>query len=85
MLRECFLPLARLLPPVGNERREAARRELLDRANSVLRGCAQDEERTRGTRHRALPDAQSHWRVWRAVKGKADAMLAEQHGGAAGR
>ena len=81
VLRQCFLPLARLLPPLGDPGRDAAVRELQDRANLVLRECADEEEHAHGTRHRALPDAQSHWRVWRAVKERAERLHAEHRGG----
>lgn len=78
VLRESFLPLTRLLPPTDDPRRGTAVRELLDAANAILAKCANDEELTHGIQHRALADARSHWRVWRAVRERADALFDER-------
>ena len=79
VLIECFLPLARLLPPLDDPKRGMAVRDLQEAVSRIMAECANDEDRSRvGVCHRALPDAQSHWRVWRAVKNRAEALLAER-------
>ena len=65
-------PLLRLLPSSGSPERSAGEVRVADLASSIIARCEEDEERRVGVRHRALADAASLWRTWRAIGAEAE-------------
>lgn len=60
-------PLTRLLPPPEAIGREQAEERISKLATGFVARAQEQEALRPGTRHRALPDAESLWRTWRSV------------------
>lgn len=60
-------PLMRLLPPPAAIGRERAEERVSNLATELVVRARELEALRPGTRHRALPDAESLWRTWRSV------------------
>jgi len=65
-VRACF-PLLRLLPPVGEVSRPKAERRVRGLASEIIANAENQESLRPRVQHRALPDAESLWRTWRAI------------------
>jgi hypothetical protein len=65
-VRACY-PLLRLLPPVGDVARPEAERRVRGLASQIMANAENQESLRPRVQHRALPDAESLWRTWRAI------------------
>ncbi|SUE63183.1 3'-5' exonuclease [Roseomonas gilardii] len=65
--RAC-LPLAERLQRLAGADRVAAAHSVQALAARIIAAAHEDEGRRGGVRHRALPDAESNWRIWRAIQ-----------------
>ena len=70
----CFRPLVAALPPAFDPRHAGLVSDLRAATARIIAQAWEAEARTRRDRHRALPDAQAHRRLWLAVRDSARAL-----------
>ena len=72
-----FRPLTARLSSPGDPRRDPAVQRLRDLSTRIIARAENAEERRGKVRHRALPDAQAHLRVWQGIRGSVQAQVAQ--------
>lgn len=70
-------PLLDLLPPKGGPGRDRAEDRIRTMAAGIVTRAMEAEATRPRVTHRALPDAKSLWRIWRAVRGEVARRIAE--------
>jgi hypothetical protein len=61
-------PLLTLIPPEGTDNRWRAEQRIRNLAREVVAAAEEAEHICSRVQHRALPDAESLWRTWRAIR-----------------
>ena len=70
-------PLLDLLPPGDGPGRDHAEGHIRTMAAEIVTRAMEAEAMRPRVAHRALPDAESLWRTWRAVRGEVARRIAE--------
>lgn len=71
-------PLLDLLPPGGGRERELAEGRVRNMVAEIVARAEEVEAMKPRVEHRALPDAESLWRTWRAIKDEVARRVAEE-------
>lgn len=74
-LRTAREPLWRMVAPVGSPERATSEAAYWTVAREILAAALSEELARARVRHRALEDARSLWRIWNAVRRKAEAAM----------
>lgn len=76
LTKACY-PLLRLLAPPGSPDREQSAAAVRKLAEGAIRDAQYAESQLKRVHHRALPDAESNWRVWADTSLRVDQILGE--------
>ena len=71
-------PLLRLIPAEGKKGRWQGQQRITNLAHEIVARAEEAEHVSQRTRHRALPDAESLWRTWRAIRDAVTKYVAEE-------